>query len=166
MNGMTASMRRLQSAWQALPAQRQRWVTVALGALALLLVWALAVQPAWRTLQQSRQQKAHLAAQLGEMQALATQARQLQAKPALDRSAASVQLQQAVKTHLGATAQVQSQPEQLQVTFKAAAPDKLAAFLSEIRQAGASVTSMQTTRNTSASGGWDGQISVRTPGAR
>jgi general secretion pathway protein M len=71
----------LKARWAALAPREQRLLLGAGVALLLLLVWLLAVQPAWRTLATAPAQRDALDAQLQQMQRLAAEAGQLRGAP-------------------------------------------------------------------------------------
>jgi general secretion pathway protein M len=79
--------------WQGLAA-RERWLVVAAGAvLGFGLVWMVAVQPAWRTLQRAPAELERLDAELQSMQRLAAEVQTLRAAPPVtpDQAAAALQ---------------------------------------------------------------------------
>ena len=62
----------LQNRWRGLPAREQRLLWLALGVVALALLWWVAVAPALAVLKTAPQQHAVLDAQLQQMQRLQT----------------------------------------------------------------------------------------------
>ena len=79
----------LRARWQGLGARDRRLAKLALAVLGAFLLWALALQPAWRTLRDAPAQLDALDSQLQEMQALAAEARELRAAPALSTAQSS-----------------------------------------------------------------------------
>ena len=97
-----------------------------------------------------------LDAQLESMRRLAAQAKSLQSRPAVTREAALRTLEASLQQRLGASAQLNVVGERVTVTFKGAAPEALAQWLSQVRlNARALATQARLTRN---AGGWDGSL--------
>jgi general secretion pathway protein M len=92
LQDLSAAFKPLRDGWQALPPRERRLVWLAASVLGLYLVWALAVQPAWRTLAQAPAQLDTLGRQLQAMQLLAGEARELRDTPAVtpDQAAAAL----------------------------------------------------------------------------
>jgi general secretion pathway protein M len=81
--------------WAGLAARERRLVLVAGAVLGFGLVWLVAVQPAWRTLQRAPGEIDRLELQLQSMQRLAAEARQLRAAPPVTPDQAQAALQAA-----------------------------------------------------------------------
>jgi general secretion pathway protein M len=122
----------LRQRWRALPpAQRQ---TLGLGGfvLALLLAWALAVQPALRTLQRAAVEREALEAQFQAMQRLAEEARELQRMPPVPAEQAVAALQ-AATDRLGGQAQLMLQGERAVLSVHDVGTTALSDWLLEAR---------------------------------
>lgn len=84
-----------QAWWAGLAARERRLVAIAGAVLAVGLVWMLAVQPAWRTLQRAPAEIDRLELELQAMQRLAAEAQQLRAAPPVTPDQAHAALQAA-----------------------------------------------------------------------
>lgn len=92
---MNAALKPLQAWWATLAARERRMVALAGSVVLIGALWALAVQPAWRTLQRAPAEIEKLDAQLQAMQRLATEAQQLRAAPPVTAEQAGAALQAA-----------------------------------------------------------------------
>lgn len=116
---------------------RERALLTAAGALGLLMLLALAVLPAWRSLQAAPQTQARLALQWQRMQALQAEATALQSQA---RRAFSEAALQSSLLPLGETAQLTMQAGGAELRLQHARPEALAAWLLDSRaKAGAVV---------------------------
>lgn len=122
----------LRARWQGLAARDQRLAKLALAILGAFLLWALALQPAWRTLRDAPAQLDALDSQLQEMQALAAEARELRAAPALSTAQSSAALQ-AASDRLGNKARLSLQGERAVLTLNGASSGQLREWLAEAR---------------------------------
>jgi general secretion pathway protein M len=130
--------------WWAARADRERLMIGAAGAvLGLLLVWGVAVQPAWRTLRQAPAQWEALEAQWQAMQALAAETRTLRAAQPVSREQ-SVQALQAASQRLGAQGRVTLQGDRAVLTLSGVAAADLRDWLAEVR-AGARARPLEAT---------------------
>jgi general secretion pathway protein M len=118
--------------WRGLAARERRLLAVGGAVLVLGLLWAWAVQPAWRTLQQAPAQLEVLDTQLQGMRALASEAEQLRATPAVSSEQAAAVLKAAVD-RLGAKAKLSLQGDRAVLTLTALEPSALTSWLSEVR---------------------------------
>ena len=136
----------LRARWTVL-AQRER--AGAAGAAALigvLLLWSVAVQPAWRTLREAPARIDQQGAQLQNLQRLAAEAAELRAIAPVSTAQASAALQGAV-ARLGGRATLQLQGDRAVVTVNGLAGDELRDWLSEVRNAARGrATEVQLTR--------------------
>jgi general secretion pathway protein M len=156
-----SALTNLQARWQNVSPREQRLLLLALGAVALALVWWVAVAPALAVLKTAPQQHAVLDAQLQQMQRLQAQATSLRAQPVVPADDARQALEASLKP-LGASAQMVVQVERVTVTLKAAAPDALAQWLATARQNARTLpTEARLTRN--AAGAWDGVVVLQLP---
>ena len=122
----------LRARWQALSARERYLSTLATSAVGLLLVWAVALAPALRTLQKVQTQRVALDAQMQQMLALQAEARQLEALPRISREVAVKALQEAVAA-LGSGAQMQVSGERAVVTLRGVPAVSLAAWIGQVR---------------------------------
>lgn len=122
----------LRQRWAALPPGRQQVLGLAALAVALLLVWAVAVQPALATLRQAATEADRLDVQLQAMQRLAAEARDLQRAPALPDGQAGAALQAATE-RLGSGARLALQGERAVLTVNEVGTSALGNWLLEAR---------------------------------
>ena len=87
----------LRAWWRELAVRERRLAVAAAIVLVLGLTWALAVQPAWRTIARAPVELAALDAQLQVMQRLAAQAQELRAAPTVTADAAEAALKSATE---------------------------------------------------------------------
>jgi len=127
--GVAASAR---AWWRGLAARERR--LLALGGTVLLVaaVWAVAVLPAWRTLQRAPPEIERLDAQLQDMRALATETQQLRAMPPVSQEQAAAVLKSAAD-RLGAKAKLSLQGERAVLTLAGLEPGQLTSWLAEVR---------------------------------
>lgn len=120
--------------WQGLGERERLAVLIGGSALAVLLLWMLAVQPALRTLQRAPQQLAQADTQLQQMQALAREAGELRSLPVVPAAQAQQALQ-AASTHLGSAARLVVTGDRAVLTLNGVSPEALQAWLQEVRGA-------------------------------
>jgi general secretion pathway protein M len=82
----------VQAWWRSLAERERRLVVVASAVLVVGVVWALLVQPAWRTLSRAPAELDRLETQLQTMQQLAAETQQLRAAPPITPDEASAAL--------------------------------------------------------------------------
>jgi general secretion pathway protein M len=127
-----AALAPLRSRW-ALMSPRERYLsTLAASAVAILLVWAIALAPALKSLQKSQAQRLVLDGQLQQMLALQAEARQLAAQPKIGRDASLRALRESVAA-LGTGAQMQTSGERAIVTLQAVPAATVANWLGQAR---------------------------------
>jgi general secretion pathway protein M len=85
----------VQAWWRSLAARERRLVAVAGAVLVFGLLWLVAVQPAWRTLQRAPAEIERLEGQLQTMQQLAAEAQTLRATTPVTAEQAGAALQAA-----------------------------------------------------------------------
>lgn len=124
----------LRTRWHALGTREQSALRMAAWALAVLALWLLAVQPAWRTLRQAPVQIDAVERQLQTMQSLAAEARVLHAVPAIPAGQGALALQ-AASDHLGAAAKLNISGDRAVLTVSGIASEPLLAWLGEVRSA-------------------------------
>ena len=145
-----AALAPLHAWWQGL-AMRER-LGVALGGSVLVLyaVWALAVQPAWRTLNTAPVEIDALDAQLQTMQGLAGEAGVLRAAPPVNLEQAGAALKAATE-RLGDKGRLSLQGERAVLTFNAIGTQALSGWLAEARS-GARARPIEATLTRAAQG--------------
>ena len=127
-----AALAPLRARW-ALMSPRERYLsTLAASAVGILLVWAVALAPALKSLQKSEAQRLVLDSQMQQMLALQAEARQLAAQPKIGRDAALRALRESVAA-LGSGAQMQSSGERAIVTLQGVPAATVAAWLGQAR---------------------------------
>lgn len=139
-----------RSWWRGLAARERRLLATGGAVLAAGLLWALAVQPAWRTLQRAPAELETLDAQLQLMRALAAEAEQLRATPPVAPEQAAAVLKAAVE-RLGAKAKLSLQGDRAVLTLTALEPGQLTSWLAEVR-AGARARPLEANLTRSGSG--------------
>jgi general secretion pathway protein M len=149
--------------WLTIGVRERRLVVLALAVLGAYLLWVVAVQPAWRTLHTAPARLDALDAQLQQMQALASEARELHAAPALGPQQ-SAQALQAASERLGAKARLSMQGDRAVLTLNGVSSTQLREWLAEARAgARARPTEAQLSRNAQ---GYSGSIVLSLGAAR
>lgn len=122
----------LRQRWAALN-ERERVVVGALAVLlVVLLVWGVAVRPAWRTLSAAPALRARADAEALQMQAIAAEARELRAIPPVPQTQAEQVLKSATE-QLGAKARLQMQGGRATLTLTNATGEDLRQWLVQAR---------------------------------
>ncbi len=122
----------LRTRWRSL-SPRDRGLVALMGlVVGAFAVWALAVQPAWRTLREAPARIALLEAQTQAMRALAAEASELRAAPSLSTEAATLALRSASE-RLGANGRLSLQGDRAVLTLTGASSEQLREWLSEAR---------------------------------
>lgn len=122
----------LNARWAALSPREQRSLRLLGWTLLAVLVYAVAVGPAWRTLRQSEQRRTQLTQQLATMQALQAQAQALQQRTPLSRDEA-LRTVQSLSQAVGAALQLTVQGDRVSVQLKAVPATTLAQWLQQVR---------------------------------
>ena len=116
-------------------APRERLAMLAMSAaLALLAVWLVAVQPAWRTLRDAPAQLDVLDEQLHRMQLTATEVRMLRGASPVSPAQAATALRAATE-RLGDRAKLSVQGDRATLTLSGVSSEDLRAWLNEARSA-------------------------------
>jgi general secretion pathway protein M len=148
--------------WKAMAPRERTAVTVAGLALVVLLVWLLAIAPAWRTTREAPAALDRLDAQLLAMQRLASEARELKAGPPVGAAQAAAALKSATD-RLGERARIVVLGDRATLTLTGVSGDALRQWLAEARSgARARPVEAQLTR---APQGFTGTVVVTLPGA-
>ena len=148
--------------WASLNSRERLLVTVAGVAVGLYVVFALAVQPAWRTLRAAPAQLDALVGQLQGMQRLAGEAKELRGLPPVNPAQAMTALK-AASDRLGDKAKLNVQGERAVLTLTAVGTEQLRAWLAEARS-GARARPVEATL-TRGPVGYSGSIVVAIGGA-
>ena len=120
--------------WSAF-APRERLALVVMGcAIAALLLWLLAIQPAWRVARDAPAQIDRLDAQLREMQIVARESAGLRDTAPVSPAQAQEALRSAT-TELGAAARLSLQGDRAVLTLTGVAPEALTDWLQQARSA-------------------------------
>jgi general secretion pathway protein M len=143
--------------WGALPGRDRRLLQLAATVLLLYLLWAVGVQPAWRTLARAPTELDTLEAQLQTMQHLASEANQLRSAPPVTHDQAVAALHSATD-RLGDQGHLSMQGDRAVLTVTGAGATALRSWLGEARS-GARARPVQVTL-TRASKGYNGTIVV------
>jgi general secretion pathway protein M len=151
----------LAERFAALNEREQQLVRFGAWAAALLLVWWLAVQPAWRTLTRTPAELDRVERQLQDMQGQAQEVRELRAVPAVSGPQALEALQ-AATARLGGLATLNVNNGRAVLTLKGVGSEALQAWLVEARHAArAQPVEAQLQRG---AGGYLGSITLALPG--
>jgi len=118
--------------WGALAVRERVMVAAMAGALAFLIVWLVAVRPAWRTLSLAPTQRAQADAQLLAMQAFADEAKQLRALPPVPQSVAE-QVLKAATDELGGKGKLSVQNDRAVLSLNGANGEDLRKWLIQAR---------------------------------
>lgn len=147
--------------WRQRAPREQALLGTGLALVLVALLWMLALAPALKTLHQHDSRVAQLQDELGRMQTLEAQARQLQGQPL----PSGVQALQALQTHthtlLGQQAELSARMGGASVTLRAVPPQLLARWLSTVRtEARARVVQSRLQRTAE---GWSGNVQLALP---
>ena len=149
--------------WHALARRERSLLLLMLVVLLAAAVWFGGLAPALRTLRTVPAQIVTLEAQWSAMQAMAAQARGMQAREPLPREDALRALEASVRQRLAGTGQVNATADRVTVVVRGAPPQALAPWLSQARlQARVVATQANLTRGPA---GWDGTIVFTLPPA-
>jgi general secretion pathway protein M len=158
---------RLRTPWQALAPREQTLVLGATAVVLLALLWWVGMGPALKVLRQAEAQKRSLDTELQRMQAMASEAQALKARPAIPYIEALRALEASVKTGLGAGAQFNVAGERATVTLKNVPADALAQWLGQARMNARTLPGeARLTRGAAPAGGaatWDGTLVMNLP---
>jgi general secretion pathway protein M len=158
-----SAWRALQGRWSALALRERRLLALAAAVLGAYGLWALAIAPAWRTLDKAPAQLDAQQRQLQQMQLLARETLAL-------RSVAPVPLDQA-QAALGAATERLGPPNKLSLQgdrallrFSGLSAAQLAAWLAEAR-AGARARVIEASLTMSGPGVYDGSLTLALGGS-
>jgi general secretion pathway protein M len=122
----------VRARWAALPQRERRLVGVATTVVGVALLWALALQPAWRTVREAPARLDALDAQLQAMQRLAAESTELRAAPAVSATQSGDALK-AASERLGEQGRLVLQGERAVLTLNGASTEQLRGWLAEAR---------------------------------
>ena len=143
--------------WLARTARERRAVILVAGVLALLLVWSLFVQPAWRSARAAPAVLDQLDAELQQMQRVAGESRALRAVAPVSQTQAGAALK-AASERLGDKAKLNLQGDRATLTLTGISPEALRAWLNEARS-GARARPVEASLQRGASG-FTGSLTV------
>jgi general secretion pathway protein M len=129
---VSALHRRALTWWSTLTGRERRMATLASAAIAAVLLWALALQPALRTLRDAPPTLEKLDAESQQMHLLAAESRTLRSAPPVPPAQAAAALK-AASTRLGDKASLVLQGERATVTLRGIDGATLRSFLTEVR---------------------------------
>ncbi len=118
--------------WRTLVPRERRLLGLAGMVVALGLLWALAIAPAWRTLQRTPAELERLDLQRQQMQSLAAEANELRATPAVALAQTQAALRGATE-RLGSAGSLSVQGDRAVLTLVAVEPPALREWLAEVR---------------------------------
>ena len=155
---------RLQASqlWRSRSRRERQALSAAAIVLAVVVVWLLAVQPAWRTLRQAPGELDQLDIQLQQMRRLAAESRELRGAPPVSGPQAAAALESASRA-LGGKAKLSLQGERATLTLTDVNADELRSWLAEAR-GGARARPVEAQLMRGASGGYNGSVVLQLPG--
>jgi len=146
------------AAWGRMALRERRLVTLGACVLGAFLLWAIALAPAWRTLNTTPALRDAAEAQTQQMQALAREAATLRAVAPVPLA----QAQQALTTataRLGSAGKLSLQGDRAMLALKGVDSEQLAAWLGEAR-AGARARVVEASLNQTSPGRYDGSLTL------
>lgn len=163
MSKWNESTAALRSLWARLAPRERRSVTIVLVLLAGLLLWLLALRPAWQASRTLPVELQRLDAQWQQMQRLAAESRSLRGAPAVPAGQAAAALRASTEA-LGDGAKLLVVGDRATLTLTGTPGDELQAWLQQAREgARARPVEVKLTRN--PQGQFSGSVVVALPGA-
>jgi general secretion pathway protein M len=159
---MKARLALARARWAALPQRERQLVTLASAVVAAALMWAVALQPAWRTVREAPARLDALDAQLQAMQRMGVESAELRAAPAVNATQSGAALK-AASDRLGEQGRLVIQGERAVLTLNGASTEQLRGWLAEARS-GARARPVEATL-TRGPKGYSGTIVVAVGGA-
>lgn len=154
-------MQELRLRWARLAPRERLMVSVAAGAVALLLLWYVGFATAWKVSQRAPADRRALEAQWIDMQRLASEARDLKAQPPVNAEQAAQALKSATE-RMGETGKLSQSGDRATLTVTGATPEQLRTWLADARS-GARARPVEVQLNR-AGRGLSGQIVVTLAG--
>jgi len=134
-SGIGAASEAMRARWKALSPRDRSALLVMAVLLTGLLLWLLAIRPAWRTVRDAPAQMAQVEMQLQQMQRLADEARSLRGAAPVSSTQAAAALRAATE-RLGPGARISIVGDRATLTLATAIPtDALRGWLAEARSA-------------------------------
>lgn len=157
-----AARETLRARWTALAARERTGLTAAAVLIGALLLWSVAIQPAWRTLREAPARIDQQGAQLQRLNRLAAEATELRSIAPVSSAQASAALQGTMARFAGRST-LQWQGELATVAVNGLSGDELRDWLAEVRSAARMrATEVQLTRGAQ---GYTGTL-VLSPGGQ
>jgi general secretion pathway protein M len=157
MSAITETRDQLQARYAKLDARERQLVIVIGGLLAFLLVWLILVRPAWKTLDEAPALREQADAQLLQMQAISSEAKQLRALPPVPQPVAEQVLKSATDD-LGGKAKISMQGDRATLSVTGINGEDLRKWLLQAR-GGARARPVEATL-TRAGDGYNGTLVV------
>ncbi len=157
MSTITDTRDQLQARYAKLDARERQMVVAIAGLLAFLLVWLILVRPAWKTLDEAPALREQADAQLLQMQAISTEAKQLRALPPVPQPVAEQVLKSATDD-LGGKAKLSVQGDRATLSVTGINGEDLRKWLLQAR-GGARARPVEATL-TRAGDGYNGTLVV------
>jgi general secretion pathway protein M len=120
--------------WRKLAPRERLLVGSTAALLAWLLLWMVAIRPAWRSLSETPAQLDAVELQLQQMQRLAAESRELRALPRVQSQQAEEALRGATE-RLGSNARLSLSGDRATLTLSGIGGESLVAWLGEVRSA-------------------------------
>ena len=130
--GPAGAARSARAWWQALGTRDRRLLGAGAAVLGLYLVWAVAVQPAWRTIDRAAAERDKLDRQWQTMQRLAAEAKDLRTATPVSQPQAAAALQ-AATARLGGAGRLVLQGDRAVLTLNGVGTGALRDWLAEAR---------------------------------
>ena len=131
-NQLAARIAEVRAWWGRLAVRERTGATIAAVLLGAYVVFAVAVQPAWRTLRAAPAQLDALDVELQQMRRLAAEASELRATPPINPAQAAAALK-AASDRLGDKARLALQGERAVLTLNGVGTEQLRGWLAEVR---------------------------------
>lgn len=153
----------LRARWAALSARDRRAASIAIAAVGLLLLWLVALRPAWQATRTLPGEVQRLDAQLQQMQRLAAEARSLRGAAAVPTAQSAAALRASSEV-LGDGARLLVAGDRATLTLTDVAGDELQRWLLEARE-GARARPLEVNLTRNPQGNFAGSVVVALPGA-
>ncbi|SEL74390.1 general secretion pathway protein M [Roseateles sp. YR242] len=155
-------LRQLEERWQAAQPRERQMTRMAAGAIAVALLWLIAISPAWTTLAKAPIEIDRLDSELRQMRALAQQAQQLKDALPVPQEQSITALRSATE-RLGPNAELTLTGPQAQLRLRGITGAALATWLTEARQSARARP--QEVELQSGPQGYSGRLTVVLPSA-
>jgi general secretion pathway protein M len=154
-------MNSLTAWWEARAAREKTLLGWGAALVALTLIWAIGIAPAWRSIQKFEMQRTALDAQIRSMQRMQAQAKTLQAQPKLTQAQAAAALEATVKQSFAGQADVSLRAGDATVTLRNVSADAVAQWLATARNNAHTVPIQARLTRTGAT--WSGSLQMGLP---